>query len=75
MPPKCRKCGEHHTGTCVDKMIENNRIGIISKEVWKKKRIIDLLNAINRYVNDDIYNDIVYGWVNEFNQLMLEMKK
>jgi hypothetical protein len=40
-------------------------IELMPEWVWRCHRIDDLQGAINRYLDDRIYNDVVVSWINE----------
>jgi hypothetical protein len=49
-------------------------LGIIPKEVWMKQRMIELLGAIQRYVDEDFETGSIDMWIDEFNRLRNTIK-
>ena len=69
-----------YKGACVDYIetdtpeleIQQSPIGIMSKEIWEKKRIQDLNDAIIRYMKADV--EVPHEWVKEYNELVSKYK-
>lgn len=47
-------------------------IGLVPKDIWKLRRLKDIKEAIERYLEDG--REIPMEWISEFNQLLNEPK-
>ena len=49
-------------------MSEKPPIGLIPEYLWKEKRLFDIIEAINRYI--EAKKEIPIEWIEEYNKLI-----
>lgn len=55
-------------------VIEKPPLGIMLVKIWREHRVVELLDAVRRYVSVGLVDDTVCGWMTELNDLMLHIK-
>jgi hypothetical protein len=48
-------------------------LGLVPKKIWMQTRVVEILEATNRYIQDN--REIPIEWIEEYNEIIKTIKK